>query len=198
MHLIAGVLCLMFKNEELAFKALVELIGKFEMSELFVQDVPLLKRSLFQMDRLTYLYYPELMEYLKSEGIESCLYASAWFVTLFADVVAFSSDEPPSSALLAVWDEFLLHGWKVIFKVGLFILSELRNKLMTLRFEEIMMAVGKASKEIVQHNAAAGAKLMETLRKKTVSKAILATLCKEYDDTAKELKQYLAHNSRYK
>ena len=186
MHLIAGLICLMFKDQELSFKGLIQLIDKHEMKELFVQDVPLLKRYLFQMDRLIYLYYPELMDHLKAEGIECCLYASPWFITLFTTFVSYSNDELPSSVLLKIWDEFLLHGWKVIFKVGLFLLSEVKDKLMTLRFEEIMMTLGKASNEVISHDEAAGNKLIETLRKKTVSKGVLKELKKEYEETIRE------------
>ena len=43
MNFIVGFLLMLFKNEETAFKALTELVERFNMADLFNSDLPKLK-----------------------------------------------------------------------------------------------------------------------------------------------------------
>ena len=58
MNFIAGYLYLVFKDEETSFKALQEMIDKFNMQELFNSDLPKLKLFFYQMDRLVSICLP--------------------------------------------------------------------------------------------------------------------------------------------
>eukprot|EP01022_Parablepharisma_sp_SALTPOND_P008125 TRINITY_DN135244_c1_g1_i1.p1 TRINITY_DN135244_c1_g1~~TRINITY_DN135244_c1_g1_i1.p1 ORF type:complete len:959 (-),score=137.76 TRINITY_DN135244_c1_g1_i1:45-2921(-) len=195
MNFVAGFLLYFLQDEAKTFKALVQLIEKFGMDDLFAQDVPLLKKYFFQMDRLYFLHYPELAEYLKIEGVGSSYYSSTWFMTLFTNTFLYSKDETPPATLLTVWDEFLMHGWKAVFKTGLFILAELQDKLLELKFDEIMMVLGDVAKSGIFHNPASNIKLKEMMRKTKVTKELLEKLGKEYDDTFEGVKKVVEQES---
>eukprot|EP00826_Nyctotherus_ovalis_P007190 TRINITY_DN1177_c0_g2_i1.p2 TRINITY_DN1177_c0_g2~~TRINITY_DN1177_c0_g2_i1.p2 ORF type:complete len:225 (-),score=44.93 TRINITY_DN1177_c0_g2_i1:242-916(-) len=186
MHFIAGFLFYFCRDEEMTFKALVQLLKKFNMSALLVQDIP---RYFFQMDCLSFIYFGELSEYLKNLGITSCLYSSTWFLTLFTSILSFPKDEAPSAALLAVWDEFLLQGWSVVFKTGLFILAQLHDKLLMLGFDDVMILLGKAARVIFTQDLDVSHKLRKFWEEVEVSDEMLKVISKEYDDAFEEIKR---------
>ena len=69
---------------------------------------------------------PELHAHFKDENINSSYYSSAWFITLFTNTLQYHPDTNKlPGVLLAIWDEFILHGWKVIFKFSIYMLSEM-------------------------------------------------------------------------
>lgn len=186
MHFIAGFLFYFCRDEEMTFKALAQLLKKFNMSALLVQDIP---RYFFQMDRLSFIYFGELSEYLKNLGITSSLYSSTWFLTLFTSILSYPKDEKPSAALLTVWDEFLLRGWSAVFKTGLFILAQLHDKLLTLSFDDVMILLGKAAREILTQDLDASRKLRKFLKEVEVSDEMLKAISKEYDDVFEEIRR---------
>ena len=50
MNFLAGFLFLFFKDEEKTFKAFAGLVERFDMTELFKQDMPLLKQFFYKLD----------------------------------------------------------------------------------------------------------------------------------------------------
>jgi len=67
MNFLAGFLLMFFQDEELAFKAFSGLIQKFEMTELFKDDMPQLKLFFYKLDRLISMYLPDLYSHFKDE-----------------------------------------------------------------------------------------------------------------------------------
>jgi hypothetical protein len=65
MNFVAGYLYLVFKNEEVSFKALQEMVELFDMAELFNQDLPKLKLFFYQLDRLVSIWLPLLHSHFK-------------------------------------------------------------------------------------------------------------------------------------
>ena len=68
---------------------------------------------------------PELHEHLVKNKIPTDIYASNWFITLFANDLPF--DMAPS-----VLDVFLLEGHKGLLRIALSILAFLKNDLLRL------------------------------------------------------------------
>lgn len=62
------------------------------------------------------------------------MYASQWFLTLFA--VNFSFD-----VLMRIWDVYLLKGEKMIYRVAIAILLKNENELLQKSFEDLMSTV---------------------------------------------------------
>ena len=67
-----------------AFELLVKLMNKYGLRELFIQDMPGLHRSIYQFERLLEDLEPALYCHLRRRGVPPQLYATQWFLTLFA------------------------------------------------------------------------------------------------------------------
>ncbi|KAJ5234275.1 uncharacterized protein N7469_003443, partial [Penicillium citrinum] len=79
------VMPLLFNNDEVdAFELLVKLMNKYGLREMFIQDMPGLHRSLYQFERLLEDLEPALYCHLRRRGVPPQLYATQWFLTLFA------------------------------------------------------------------------------------------------------------------
>jgi len=185
MNFIVGFLLFIFKDESLTFKVLLLTIQKFNMEGVLSKDIPLVRKFFFQLDRLYFLHYPELTKYLKSEGISSNFYASTWFITLFTNTFLYSKSSTPPETLFTIWDNFLTNGWKAIFKVGLFILHQLHDKLFDMKFDGIMTSLTKCQILIEE---TVNVKLKEMMQKLKISRKLLDAIGKEYDDTLAEVK----------
>ena len=94
MNFIVGFLLMVFRDEELAFKALTELVERFNMAALFNSDLPRLKLFFYQLDRLVSIVEPDLHAHFKDEMINASYFASAWFITIFTN----SMKKPPAPA----------------------------------------------------------------------------------------------------
>ena len=158
MNFIAGFLLMVLKDEETAFKAMVQLLDRFTMSMLFNSDLPMLKLFFYQLDRLVSIFEPDLHSHFKDEMINSSFFASAWFITIFTNsiknTVKGAKDAPledvqVSEHLLQLWDYFLVSGWKAILKLGLFVLKDSSEDLLQLSFEEILNKITEKPKEIL-------------------------------------------------
>lgn len=74
-----------FQMDEVdAFELLVKLMNKYGLREMFIQDMPGLHRSLYQFERLLEDLEPALYCHLQRRGVPPNLYATQWFLTLFA------------------------------------------------------------------------------------------------------------------
>jgi predicted nucleic acid-binding Zn-ribbon protein len=71
-------------DEGEAFTLLVKLMNKYGLRDMFVQDMPGLHLHLFQFERLLEDLEPALYCHLRRRGVSPQLYATQWFLTLFA------------------------------------------------------------------------------------------------------------------
>lgn len=76
---------LLFNLDEVeAFALLVKLMNQYGLREMFVQDMPGLHRSLYLFERFLEDMEPALCCHLRRRGVNPQLYATQWFLTLFA------------------------------------------------------------------------------------------------------------------
>ncbi|KNG85933.1 GTPase activating protein (Gyp5) [Aspergillus nomiae NRRL 13137] len=79
------VMPLLFNMDEAeAFTLLVKLMNHYGLREMFIHDMPGLHRSLFLFERLLEDMEPALYCHLRRRGVHPQLYATQWFLTLFA------------------------------------------------------------------------------------------------------------------
>ncbi|KKK26176.1 GTPase activating protein [Aspergillus rambellii] len=79
------VMPLLFNMDEVeAFTLLVKLMNQYGLRELFIQDMPGLHRCLYVFERLLEDFEPALYCHLRRRGVNPQLYATQWFLTLFA------------------------------------------------------------------------------------------------------------------
>ena len=70
--------------EEEAFCLLVRLMNHYRLREMFIAEMPGLHLHLYQFERLLQDIEPALYYHLQKRGITPSLYATQWFLTLFA------------------------------------------------------------------------------------------------------------------
>lgn len=104
--------------EEEAFCLLVRLMNQYHLRELFIQDMPGLHLHLYQFERLLEDLEPALYCHLHRRGVAPQLYATQWFLTLFA--YRF-----PLQLVLRVYDLILSEGLEgAILKFGIALMQK--------------------------------------------------------------------------
>ncbi|KAK0626214.1 rab-GTPase-TBC domain-containing protein [Immersiella caudata] len=103
--------------EEEAFCLLVRLMNQYHLRDLFIQDMPGLHMHLYQFERLLEDLEPALYCHLHRRGISPHLYATQWFLTLFA--YRF-----PLQLVLRIYDLILSEGLSAIIKFGIVLMQK--------------------------------------------------------------------------
>ena len=80
---IVGLL-LMEMPEEDSFAVLVKIMQEYRMREMFKPSMAELGLCMYQLDTLVQEHIPDLYVHFQSQAIHTNLYASSWFLTLFA------------------------------------------------------------------------------------------------------------------
>ncbi|WVZ92991.1 hypothetical protein U9M48_039017 [Paspalum notatum var. saurae] len=133
MGFLAGLL-LLYMSEEDAFWLLVALLKgavHAPMEGLYQTGLPLAQQYISQFEKLVMEHMPKLGQHFVEEMINPSMYASQWFITVF--LYSF-----PFHLTLRVWDVFLYEGIKVVFQVGLALLSFCHDDLVKLPFEKLL------------------------------------------------------------
>ena len=100
---------MVFNNTEVAFKALVVIVRRFGIADLFNKQLPKIKMFFFQMDRLLNIVDADLNNHFREENLSSTLFASAWFITIFTNSLKENAENMVvNESLLQLWAQFLL------------------------------------------------------------------------------------------
>merc|ERR1719290_244422 len=127
--LIAALLLQM--PEEQAFGVLVEIMHKYGLIDMYRENFENLQLCFYQLDRLIEKRIPDLWQHFSNMGLETHMYASQWFLTLF-------SAKFPLFLVFRVLDVFMLQGVETIFQVSLALLMMVKKELLAQDFEGIM------------------------------------------------------------
>lgn len=130
MAFIVGLL-LMEMPEEEAFAVTVKLMEDYRMRDMYKPTMIELKTYMYQLEQLIAEMYPDLALHFQSQSFQTSMYASSWFLTLFATVL-------PLNLVSRIMDVFLSEGMEIIFKVALAIISLGREELMSLDMEGML------------------------------------------------------------
>ncbi|CZR52631.1 probable GTPase-activating protein GYP5 [Phialocephala subalpina] len=103
--------------EEEAFCLLVRMMNHYNLRDLFTQDMPGLHMHLYQFERLLEDFEPALYCHLHRKGVTPHLYATQWFLTLFA--YRF-----PLQLVLRIYDLILSEGLSAIIKFGIVLMQK--------------------------------------------------------------------------
>lgn len=103
--------------EEEAFCLLVRLMNQYHLRDLFIQDMPGLHLHLYQFSRLLEDFEPALYCHLARRQVTPHLYATQWFLTLFA--YRF-----PLQLVLRIYDLILSEGLEAIIKFGIVLMQK--------------------------------------------------------------------------
>jgi hypothetical protein len=115
-------------SEEEAFTLLVRLMHKYNLRSLFEPEMPGLHLYLYKFERLLEDLEPALFVHLKRRHVAPELYATQWFLTLFA--YRF-----PLQLVLRVYDLLFSEGLTAILKFGIVLMQ--RNKAALLEMKDM-------------------------------------------------------------
>ncbi len=130
--LVAVMLC--YVPAESAFWLLVSVMQhpEYAMRRLFMPGMPRFAPAMARLGQLLEQTVPEVARHLVRVGVEPAMFASQWFMTLFAYNF-------PLPFVARVWDLFLAQGWAVVFRVALALVALERDVLPKLSFEAAMI-----------------------------------------------------------
>ncbi|KAF2972173.1 hypothetical protein GQX73_g1364 [Xylaria multiplex] len=109
--------------EEEVFCLLVRLMNQYKLRDLFIQDMPGLHMHLYQFERILEDLEPALYCHLHRRGISPHLYATQWFLTLFA--YRF-----PLQLVLRIYDLILSEGLSAIIRFGIVLMQKNSSALL--------------------------------------------------------------------
>lgn len=127
---IAGVLLLVMDAKE-AFSVLVRMMHHYNLRKNFTPGMEGLHLRLFQFDQILKSRLPKLYDHFQTKGIFSMMYASQWFLTLFAY-------KYPFEIVFCIFDLFLLEGTTYLFNLSIALLKKNEEILLKLDFEELL------------------------------------------------------------
>jgi len=179
MSSITGYLYLIFKDEAMAFKALLRVIEKYKMTNMFIQNVPLLKRSLYIMAQLLSDQHSNILKHLKQEDLGLYYFTTRWFMTIFTYTLYSSVEAMPPLILIKIWNAFLVDGWKAIFKVSMYIMNLIEKKAEKVDIRSLLLEFPK--KEFIQNNEHVDG-LMNYLNKEKVTNTVINCIGIEHDE----------------
>lgn len=130
---IVGLL-LMHMPEEEAFRVFVMLMRDYHLRGLFRPSMADLPLRLFQLEGLIGSILPAVGSHFAELGITASMYASRWFLTLFASAL-------PLKLVFRIFDVFLLDGLPVLFQAAITILAQHEEYLLRQGFEEAIQFI---------------------------------------------------------
>ena len=103
---------LLYMDEESAFYMLHSLVKNYGFEGLYMEGFPDLKKKFYVLLNLEKKHIPKIYDIFKRDGVFISIYASQWFLCLFA------KDLKPN-ILVRIFDVFLFEGFKVIYRFAL-------------------------------------------------------------------------------
>jgi hypothetical protein len=117
--------------EEQAFCVLVKLMYNYRLRDLYKDGFDNLYLRLHQLNCLMEEHLSQLWQHFKDHHVETHMFASQWFLTLF-------TARFPLYFVFQIIDVFLLQGFDTLFQVALALLMLCKKDLLQLDFEGIL------------------------------------------------------------
>ncbi|KAG2204917.1 hypothetical protein INT46_002686 [Mucor plumbeus] len=127
---IVGPMLLNMPDED-AFCVLIQLMNKYGLRGHFTPDMDGLQLRLYQFDALVQEHLPHVARHLKQQGINSTMYASQWFMTLFAYKF-------PLNLVYRIYDVIFTEGIGSIFKFAIALLKRNQTTILSFDFEHLL------------------------------------------------------------
>jgi len=127
---------LMYMSEEDSFWMLEYLLRNpaFFLNGLYSPGFPLLHQFFFQFEELMKKSLPKLYDHLQKEGVSPQIYATQWFITLFAYNLPFE-------VVLRLWDILLSEGVKILFRFSIYLMTHYESSFLQMDFAGIVLSL---------------------------------------------------------
>nr|CAB3243940.1 EVI5-like protein [Phallusia mammillata] len=132
---IVGLLLMQMPEEE-AFAVFTTLMQEYRLRELFKPSMAELGLCMYQLENLIQEHAPELMIHFHAQAFHTSMFASSWFLTLFATTF----DLGVASRIM---DVFISEGMEIIFRLGLAMLLGSQQQLIQMDMEGMLKLIQK-------------------------------------------------------
>ena len=195
MNCIAGFFYMLYKDEATTFNMMYTLIFNFNLNSLFKLDMALPRIYFYQLNRLIAVYLPRLHAPLFEENINATIFASPWFLTLFAYPIQSSHTPDVPPLLLEIFDGFLTKGVKSLFMTSLFILEHFEEMLLKSPYEVIMQFLSELPRTDFFFKPEIVEEYKKRVRDYNINEQLLTRLNDEYKTifTVVEKKENIPH-----
>lgn len=129
--------------DEAAFCVLINLMNDYGLRGHFTPKMELLHERMFQLDELLLVHLPQVHRHLEAQGVRPTMYASQWFMTLFAY-------RCPLDLVFRVLDMVFTEGTSIILNVALALMKKNQATLLSLEFEGLLGFLGSDIFDIYQ------------------------------------------------
>jgi len=130
--LCAPFLALNFNDEAVAFASLSAFIPKYLHNFFLKDNSPVIQEYLAKFSQLISFHDPQLSSHMTEIGFIPELYSIPWFLTMFTHVF-------PLHKIFQLWDTMLLGNSSFPLFVGVAILKQLREQLLSFGFNECIL-----------------------------------------------------------
>ena len=137
MNYIVTFLYEMVHDEEDCLLIFTGLWNSTDYFEIFSDGLEKMKKYLYVVERLVYLYLPVIYYHLRDNNLQLNFFVNSIFVSLFTNIL-YALPENDFSFLLEIWDDFIINSWKSIFTDVLAILKQNENKILNYESEELV------------------------------------------------------------
>ncbi|KAG0324984.1 GTPase-activating protein [Podila horticola] len=127
---VVGPLLLNMPDEE-AFCVLVRMMSSYEMRGHYTPDMNMLQLRLYQFEQLMEEQVPIIHKHFQNQGIRSTMYASQWFMTLFAYKF-------PLELVFRVYDIIFVEGIDSLLRFAIALLKANHDKILNHDFETLI------------------------------------------------------------
>lgn len=117
--------------EEAAFSVLVKLMSRYGLRGQFTPKMDKLHERMFQFEKLLSIHLPQVHRHLDAQGVLPSMYASQWFMTLFAY-------RCPLDLVFAVFDVVLVEGADKMLNFALALMKKNQQVIVCLDFESLL------------------------------------------------------------
>ncbi|KAL7323224.1 hypothetical protein PS15p_211157 [Mucor circinelloides] len=130
LHFVVGVL-LLHMPDEAAFCVLLKLMGRYGLRGHFTPQMEKLHEHMYQFDQLLLQHLPQVHRHLDAQGVVPSMYASQWFMTLFAY-------RCPLELVYRVFDLLFIEGSQIILNFALALMKKNQQVILSLEFESLL------------------------------------------------------------
>ncbi|KAJ3154503.1 GTPase-activating protein [Geranomyces michiganensis] len=141
---VVGALLLNMPDEE-AFCVLVRLMRNYNLRDLYTPQMIGLQLRLYQFDELLMEQFPAVAKHLDSQEVKSNMYASQWFMTMFA--YRF-----PLSAVFRIMDVIFAEGVDSMLRFALALIKRNADAIVLLEFEQLLEFLKNGLFEVYAEN----------------------------------------------
>jgi hypothetical protein len=117
--------------DEAAFCVLIKLMSHYGLRGHFTPQMETLHERMYQFDQLLLFHLPQVHRHLDAQGVLPSMYASQWFMTLFAY-------RCPLDLVFRVFDLVFVEGSRIILNFALALMKKNQQIILSLEFESLL------------------------------------------------------------